>query len=140
MQHVALAVVVALIVVQAPTQFRARLSTVPIDVSMHATVAGQGSATATLHGTTLTVSGSFHGLKTPATFAKIHIAPKGIRGPAVFDLTVTKGTSGSISGKVDLTAGHVDDLRQSRLYIQLHSEKAPDGNLWGWLLPEEKRR
>ena len=28
---------------------------------------------------------------------------------------------------------HVD------LYIQLHSQKAPDGNLWGWLLATEKK-
>jgi hypothetical protein len=27
-----------------------------------------------------------------------------------------------------------------RFYIQLHSEKAPEGNLWGWLLREETRR
>jgi hypothetical protein len=26
-------------------------------------------------------------------------------------------------------------LRQGRMYLQLHSESAPDGNLWGWLLP-----
>jgi hypothetical protein len=24
--------------------------------------------------------------------------------------------------------------------VQLHSEKAPDGNLWGWILPQENRR
>ena len=24
--------------------------------------------------------------------------------------------------------------------VVLHSEKAPDGNLWGWLLPQESKR
>jgi hypothetical protein len=28
----------------------------------------------------------------------------------------------------------VEALKAGRFYIQLHSERAPDGNLWGWLL------
>jgi hypothetical protein len=126
--------------VQTKAQFLARLSTVPIDVAMQAAIAGQGRATATLNGRTLTIEGEFRGLKTPATIARIHIGPKGIRGPAVFDLTVSKATSGSIGGTVELTPQQIDDLNQSRFYIQLHSDKAPDGNLWGWLLPQEGRR
>jgi len=53
----------------------------------------------------------------------------------VFDLTVAKATSGTINGSFDLTPEQLEDLRKGRLYVQLHSEKAPDGNLWGWLLP-----
>jgi hypothetical protein len=30
----------------------------------------------------------------------------------------------------------VADLDKGRLYVQLQSEKAPDGNLWGWLMPQ----
>lgn len=126
--------------VQATSQFRARLSTVPIDLVMQAGITGRGTATATLTGTKLSITGTFADLKTPATFAKIHVGPKGIRGPAVLDLTVSKGTSGTISGTFDLIPDQLDDLRNSRLYIQLHSEKAPDGNLWGWLLPQEGQR
>ena len=125
---------------QATSQFRARLAPVPIDLVMQATVAGRGTVTATLDGTRLSIAGSFADLKTPATFAKIHVGPKGVRGPAVLDLTVSKATSGAIAGTFDLTPDQLDDLRNSRLYIQLHSEKAPDGNLWGWLLPQEGRR
>ena len=33
-----------------------------------------------------------------------------------------------------------DDLNRERLYVQLYSEKAPEGNLWGWLLAQENRR
>jgi hypothetical protein len=25
-------------------------------------------------------------------------------------------------------------LRKGMVYVQIHSEGAPDGNLWGWLL------
>jgi hypothetical protein len=125
---------------QPKLQFRARLSVVPIDVVMQSTVAGTGNVTATLVGMRLTVNGSFQGLKTAATGAKIHSAPRGIRGPAILDLTVSKGTNGTIEGTFDLTPQQVEDLTKSRLYVQLQSEKAPEGNLWGWLLPQEGRK
>jgi len=116
--------------------FQARLSTVPIDLTMASTVAGSGSVTATLKGRTLMLSGKFTGLKTPATVARVHRGPnRGIRGAAIFDLTVAaNGTSGELSGTLELTAAQVEDLEKGRLYVQLHSEKAPEGNLWGWLL------
>jgi hypothetical protein len=58
----------------------------------------------------------------------------GVRGPAIQDLTVSKATSGTISGSVDLTAPQVESLKKGGLYIQIQSEKAPDGVIWGWLL------
>lgn len=120
---------------QAARSFTARLSVVPIDLAMQGTVAGSGSATAELKGRTLTVTGDYKGLKTPATAVRLHRGPKGIRGPAFADLKSSGGTSGTISGSVELTPQQVEDLGRSWFYIQLHSEKAPDGNLWGWLLP-----
>jgi CHRD domain len=128
---------------QQPKTFKARLSPVPIDVSMQATIAGSGSVSAVLTGTKLAITGTFDGLKSPATIAQIHKSPvRGVRGPNVLDLVVTKtdGASGTISGSFDLTAIQVADLEKGRLYVQLHSEKAPDGNLWGWLMPQENRR
>jgi hypothetical protein len=107
---------------------------------MMATIAGIGSATAVLNGTKLTVTGTFDGLKSPATTVQIHRGQRGVRGPAILDLQTTKGTSGQISGTVDLNQQQLQDLQNSRLYIQLHSEKAPDGNLWGWLMPQETKR
>jgi hypothetical protein len=115
--------------------FKARLSTVPVDATMLPTIAGSGSLKAALAGNKLTLSGSFEGLRSPAIRASIHNGPqKGIRGPAVHDLTVSKATAGSISGSVDLTPSEVQDLKNGRLYVQIDSERAPDGNLWGWLL------
>lgn len=124
---------------QTPERFKARLSTVPIDVPMMATVAGTGSVTAELSGAMLTISGTFDGLRSPATVARLHRAARSLRGPAVFDLTVEKSTSGSIKGSITLTSAQVGDLRGGRLYLQLHSEKAPEGNLWGWFFTEERR-
>jgi hypothetical protein len=120
---------------QSSRQYRARLSPVPIDAAMQATIAGSGSVTATLAGSKLTISGTFEGLKSPATVARVHVAPKGLRGPSILELTVSPGTSGTIGGAFDLTPAQLEDLTKSRFYLQLHSEKAPDGNLWGWLLP-----
>jgi CHRD domain len=128
---------------QQPKTFKARLSPVPIDVSMQATIAGSGSVSAVLTGTKLAITGTFDGLKSPATIAQIHKGPvRGVRGPNVFDLTVSKtdAASGTLSGSFDLTPLQLADLEKGRLYVQLHSEKAPDGNLWGWLLPQENRR
>jgi hypothetical protein len=114
--------------------YRTRLSVVPIDVGMQATVAGQGSVTATLSGNKLTVNGMAEGLRSPATVAHIHRGVPGIPGPAILDLVVTKTTSPTISGTVDLTPSMVDDLKNGQLYVQLNSERAPDGNLRGWLM------
>ncbi len=120
---------------QLAAAYTARLSVVPIDLAMAATIAGTGTISATVAGTRLTISGTFEGLKSPATTVRLHRAQRGVRGPAVLDLRATHDVSGTISGTVDLAAAQVRDLQEQRLYIQLSSEKAPDGNLWGWLQP-----
>ena len=114
--------------------FKARLSPVPINLSMMVNVAGTGSLTATLSGKQLTITGTFDGLRSPATSAQIHRGPKGIPGPAILDLSVTKAEKGAVSGTLELTPDQIVDLRNGRLYVQIQSEKAPDGNLWGWML------
>ncbi len=121
---------------QTSNTFKARLSPVPLDLSMQDKVAGMGHATATLNGSKVTIVGTFEGLKSAATVAQIRRSPvTGVRGPVVFDLTVAGATSGNVGGTFDLTADQVAMLRSGKLYIQIRSEKAPDGNLWGWLLP-----
>ena len=125
---------------QGPRTFVARLSPVPITVAMQESVAGRGSATAVLTGNRLTITGTFEGLRSSATVARLHLAARGVRGPAVIDITVSKGTSGTISGTADLTEQQRQALEKSSIYIQIHSEKAPEGNLWGWLLPQEVKR
>lgn len=123
---------------QGADKYTVRLGWVPISGADRANVTGRGSATATLSGSKLAITGSFEGLAASATVARLHEGiAKGARGPAIADLVITKGTSGTISGGVALTAEQLASLKQGRLYIQVHSEKgvAPDGsNLWGWLL------
>ena len=123
-------------------KYTARLGWVPITGQDRANVTGKGTATATLSGTKLALSGMFEGLAAPATIARLYRGvAKGARSPegtpAIADLTITKATSGTISGSANLAPIDLDALKQGKLYIQVHSEKgvAPDGsNLWGWLI------
>jgi hypothetical protein len=115
--------------------YKARLSAVPADARTRPELAGSGTATGVLTGTKLTVTGSFEGLKSPATVARLHSAVMaGVRGLPIQDLTITKAVSGTITGSADLTPPQLENLRKGGLYVQIHSEKAPDGVLWGWLV------
>ncbi len=121
---------------QSPATFKTRLAPVALDAAMKSTIAGTGAATATLTGSKFTVNGTFEGLKSNATMAHIHQgSAAGVRGPKLLDLTVTKSMSGTLSGSFDLTPDQIESLKKGKWYVQIHSEKAPDGNLWGWLLP-----
>jgi hypothetical protein len=116
-------------------RFEARLSTVPISAAERDTIKGSGSATGILDGRNLTITGSFTGLVGPATRAELHLSPvTGVRGPAILELGVTEATNGAVTASLDLSRAQVEALRDGRLYIQIHSQAAPDGNLWGWLL------
>ena len=120
--------------------YKARLSPVPVE-NTRSGIAGSGAITATLTGKSLAIRGTFEGMQTPATIAQIHLGPRGIRGPVMFDLTVTKGANGAgtLAGTLALTPEQIEAVKLGRFYVQVHSEKAPDGNLWGWLLPGESR-
>jgi CHRD domain len=115
--------------------FRARLSPVPVESSTASKITGTGTVTATLDGSKLTISGTFQGMKSAATIAQVHMGMRGVRGPVEFDLDIDKTPSGNIRGVVTLTKVQVDTLRKGWYYLQVHAEQAPEGNLWGWLLP-----
>lgn len=116
--------------------FKIRLRPVPIEAATAANTIGAGEATATLAGTRLTLRGSFAGLKGAATVARLHQgAVMGVRGPAFADVTVPATAAGDFSAQIALTPAQVTALREGHVYLQIHSETAPDGNLWGWLLP-----
>ena len=120
---------------QSNLTFKTRLAPVALDVAMKANIAGEGTATVTLAGGKLTIKGTFDGLHSPATVAQVHQgSAAGVRGGAILDLTVSKAMNGSLSGSFDLTAEQVDSLKKGKWYIQIDSEKAPQGNLWGWLV------
>ena len=116
-------------------RYKVRLTTVPMDGGMRNTVAGSGSASAVLVGTKLAIAGTFEGLRSPATAAELHRGlAKGVRGASVGALTVSRATNGTVAGSLDLTPEQLQSLRRGQLYIEISSEKAPEGNLWGWIL------
>jgi hypothetical protein len=124
---------------QSSRSFKTHLSAVPVS-AFNPNIVGTGSVTATLNGNKLTVDGTYEGLASPATQARLFKSPKpGIRGEPLLDLKISGGTSGTISGTFELTPAQVQELSASRYYVQLSSEKAADGNLWGWLMPQQEK-
>lgn len=132
---------VAAAVLGAPTSaqqdetYKGRLSAVPIDFITAPATTGSGTVTATLTGSVVSVSGEFEGLNSAATHAHVHRAPRGMRGPRAFDLEVTKGTSGSVKGRITMTEAQIEDLRRGWYFVMIHTENNPDGHLRTWLTP-----
>lgn len=125
----------AALIAQSGETYKARLSAVAADARTRPQLAGLGSAAAVLSGAKLTINGSFEGLLSPATMAQLRAGvAAGVRGPLVQELTISKALSGMISGSADLTPQQIEMLHKGGLYVQISSEKAPDGVLWGWLL------
>jgi len=124
-----------------PGATRARLSPVPTDLAMQETIAGLGAATAALAGSTLTIEGTFKGLKSAATTVRVYESPRpGLRGPLVGEFPSGGGTTGTFNGTVTLTREQAAAYGKGLLYVQIQSDKAPDGNLWGWLMAPKGRR
>jgi hypothetical protein len=116
--------------------FETRLAPAPLTDGTRADVMGEGTAFAELDGNRLTVKGDFQGLTSAATTAHLYDGIRiGAMGPKAFDITVTPNTAGSVSGSVSLSAAQVRAVRAGHFYIQINSQKAPSGNLIGWLLP-----
>lgn len=133
----------AVLTAQTPTtpQMRARLAPVPIDVAMQGTIAGLGSATATLKGLALDVEGTYRGLRSAATSVRTFESAKpGLRGPLVGEFASGGGTSGAFKGTVNLTREQAAAFSRGLLYVQVQTTGTPDGALWGWLLPPKGAR
>ena len=113
--------------------FRARLSPMPTTPQTVTTITGEGEVILTLNGNTLTVTGDFAGMNSAATMAHVHNGPPAQPGPVVHQLEVTKMTGGKISAILELSDEQVTALRNNELYIQLHSETNPPGELRGWV-------
>ena len=120
----------------AADMFETRLAPSPLNDGTRVNITGGGRASVRLDGNRLSVSGDFHGLATNATSAELYEgAGIAMLGPKAFDLKVTQGTSGTVSGNASLSAKQISALRAGHFYVQVNSQKALDGNLTGWLLP-----
>jgi len=120
----------------AEQQFATRLTAVAYDGAMRANVQGDGQVTATLDGNKLTLTGRFEALPSAATTARLYSGPGiGVPGTAILDVELSGQTDGTLSGSFTLNSKQLAALRQGHVYVQINSQKAPEGNLWGWLLP-----
>jgi hypothetical protein len=115
--------------------FEAELDPVPFDATNRADVVGSiGNVTATLDGSMLAISGTFSNMTSAATGGSVRVGlAKGVPGDAIGTLTISHAPQGNVSGSVTLTAAQAAALQKQSLYIRIDSEKAPDGNLQGWL-------
>jgi len=115
--------------------YDAELDPVPFDASNRAIVIDSiGDASATLDGSTLNISGNFSKFTSPATGGSVRIGlAKGVPGDAIGTLTVDHAASGHFSGSVKLSSSQIAALKKQAIYIRIDAEKAPDGNVQGWL-------
>ncbi len=125
--------------VNAPAQsetYRARLSPMPTTPQTVATITGEGEVILTLNGNKLTVTGNFAGMNSAATMAHVHNGPPAQPGPVLHQLSLTESPDGEISAVLELSDEQVAALRNNELYVQVHSETNPAGELRGWIFLE----
>ncbi len=112
----------------------------PEDVLRPTTVqtTGAGDLTATLEGTTLTVTGSFSNLSADYAASHIHPAVAGVNGPVAVALSPTVDADqrgGAFDETVTLDAEQVAALQAGALYVNVHTADHPGGEIRGQLLP-----
>ncbi|WP_395837540.1 CHRD domain-containing protein [Archangium violaceum] len=98
------------------------------------TTSASGTASATLDGDELSVSGTFSGLSSPlheesGSSAHVHQAPPGENGGIVFNLSVT--SDGNFSGTKKLTDAEKEAFKAGRFYVNVHSENHKTGEIRG---------
>ncbi len=124
------------------TDYRARLSGANEVPPVFTTATGH--ITATLDGAELTLTGSFEGLQSPVepiaeTGVHIHAGFAGQNGgvEAVLTPQLSDGdTAGEIDETITLTGEQLVMLENRRLYINIHTEEYPTGELRGQLVPD----
>jgi len=136
----ALLTMATMAVFAAPEKFQAYLSPVPHNDASLDNVRGKGTVTATLDGDTVSIAGTFSGLASPATKAVLLLSDgPGIPGKTlVKELEIATDANGKVSGQMKLDPAQLAALKSGKMYLQISSQKAPEGNLWGWFLPEHE--
>lgn len=104
--------------------------------------AATGTATTTLTGTMLMVTGEFSGLSSPlmpvaGTPGHVHQAPAGANGDVILPLMVESadGMSGTFSLSAELTPEQVAAYNAGELYLNFHTELNGGGELRGQIVP-----
>ncbi|WP_420456115.1 CHRD domain-containing protein [Rubrivirga sp.] len=102
-----------------------------------------GSGTATLDGSTLTVTGTFTGLTGNYRASHVHAGAIGQNGPVVQGLSPTvntdnrSGTFGAGSNTYELRPTFADSVRAGLAYVNIHSDTFPAGEIRGQIGVDE---
>jgi hypothetical protein len=88
--------------------------------------------------TTISASVSFSGLTAPATASHIHgPGGPGVNAPVLFPFSgVPAATSGSFNGTFAINATQVGYLNSDQLYVNIHTQTFPGGEIRGQIVPE----
>ncbi len=76
-------------------------------------------------------------MSSAATMAHVHFGPPAQPGPVVATLEIAAQTSGALSASIELSVEQLRALTANSLYVQIHSESNPAGELRGWLFPKK---
>lgn len=115
------------------------LSPGPRLVGTRAASSGGGAGTVTLSGNRLILDGRFHGALGAPTAARLLAgSAPGVRGPAIGDvaLTMTGPADGTFHAEAALNSRQRALLAKGGLYVEIDSGPAPEGDLWGWIMPQ----
>lgn len=119
--------------------YQANLGPMPLNEGNKKNMLGRGNSAATWDGKMLTVTGKFGDLPSPATTAHLVIGLAiGVPGTESLALRASQADDGTVSGQVPLNTKQLAAFRTGKMYVQIDSQKAPTGNLWGWLLPQHQ--
>lgn len=117
--------------------YRTRLTTAAFEPPARS-FKGDGAVVATITGDNVRVIGDFRALDAPAVRVRLLSGPivGAAGGMIVATLALSaNATTGTISGDLQLTPAQLTALREGRVYVQVETEAAPGGALWGWLMP-----
>ncbi len=81
------------------------------------------------------ISGSVTTENVPGTMAHIHEAPPGENGPVVVPLEQDGDNTWVVPEGVHLTEAQLETLKEGNLYINVHTEENPGGEVRGQLNP-----
>jgi hypothetical protein len=109
------------------------------------TTTASGTATATLDGNELTVTGGFNGLQSDlidvaGSPAHVHKGASGTAGPVVFALTVTSTDkrNGTFTGTRSLNKEEQADFKNGLYYVNVHTTANQGGEIRGQFIPIEQ--